>query len=222
MRYAAHFPASTAVAVARAALLAVAACVAVTALAQPSPPTATADAPAAAKRPKIGLVLSGGGARGITHIGVLKVMEEMRIPIGYLAATSMGAIVGGFYASGMSPAKMQEVVTSVNWSKRAGASPDNVSKLLGRADFLGNAGIEITRDDFVNVAARAGALSRDDPSLVNPFLLGGFLNLSGLRNGELVGSPFLAADTFLGPFYFAYGRATGGASSFYLFLGRPL
>jgi NTE family protein len=70
-----------------------------------------ADAPtvvpqAAAPRPKIGLVLSGGGARGITHIGVLKVLEQLRIPIDYVAATSMGAIVGGLYASGMSPAEM--------------------------------------------------------------------------------------------------------------------
>ena len=55
---------------------------------------------AAGKRPKIGLVLSGGGARGLTHIGVLKVLEEMRMPIDYIAATSMGAIVGGLVRSG--------------------------------------------------------------------------------------------------------------------------
>ncbi len=130
----------------------------------------------------------------------------------------------------------------------------------------------IDANDFLNVAVRGGALSRDVPSIVNPYLLGGFLNLSGLRyqqlegsylalgrvvyyhrltrvpylGGELyaggsleagntwqtrndasasdlitAGSVFLGADTFLGPLYFAYGRASGGASSFYLILGKP-
>jgi len=57
--------------------------------------------PAQAQRPRIGLVLSGGGARGAAHVGVLKVLEEMRIPIDAIAGTSMGAVVGGLYASGM-------------------------------------------------------------------------------------------------------------------------
>ena len=61
------------------------------------------------------MVLSGGGARGITHIGVLKVLEELRIPIDYLTATSMGAIVGGLYASGMSAGEMERLVTSLDW-----------------------------------------------------------------------------------------------------------
>ena len=56
---------------------------------------------AAASRPRICLVLSGGGARGMAHIGVLKVLEELKIPIDCIAGTSMGAIVGGLYASGM-------------------------------------------------------------------------------------------------------------------------
>lgn len=53
-------------------------------------------------RPKIGLALSGGGARGAAHVGVIQVLEELRIPIDYIAGTSMGSIVGGLYASGMS------------------------------------------------------------------------------------------------------------------------
>src|SRR5262245_13230745 len=51
-----------------------------------------------AQRPKIGLVLSGGGARGLTHIGVLKVLDALRVPVDCIAATSMGSIVGGMYA----------------------------------------------------------------------------------------------------------------------------
>src|SRR6267142_6037860 len=56
-----------------------------------------------ATRPRVGLVLSGGGARGLAHIGVLKVLEELRVPVDVIAGTSMGAVVGGLYASGMSP-----------------------------------------------------------------------------------------------------------------------
>ncbi|QRR07745.1 BamA/TamA family outer membrane protein [Burkholderia sp. MS455] len=110
-----------------------------TVAAQPLPATATAPAPAAAGtpvaaapaatptathdctadggpagRPSIGLVLSGGGARGYAHLGVLKVLEENRIPIDCIAGTSMGAVVGGLYASGMAAADMQKRLSEVN------------------------------------------------------------------------------------------------------------
>ena len=67
------------------------------------------------RRPKIGLVLGGGGARGAAHVGVLKVLKELRIPIDYIAGTSMGAIVGGLYASGLSPEEIEEVLNSIDW-----------------------------------------------------------------------------------------------------------
>jgi NTE family protein len=66
-------------------------------------------------RPRIGLVLSGGGARGAAHIGVLKVLEENRVPIDAIAGTSMGAVVGGLYASGLSASDIERVMTSVDW-----------------------------------------------------------------------------------------------------------
>jgi NTE family protein len=159
-----------------------------------------------------------------------------------------------------------------NETQRSGSAPEQSYDRIGRSTLYANVGVPIDADDFVNVAVRAGALSRDIPSIVNPYLLGGLLNLSGLRYQQLegsylglgrvvyyhhlaqvpyiggnlyaggsleagntwqqradasasdlitAGSIFLAADTFLGPFYFAYGRASGGASSFYLLLGRP-
>ena len=55
------------------------------------------------KAQKVGLVLSGGGAKGITHIGIIRALEENNIPIDYVAGTSMGAIVGALYAMGYSP-----------------------------------------------------------------------------------------------------------------------
>jgi NTE family protein len=68
-------------------------------------------------------VLSGGGARGLTHIGVLKVLHEMKVPIDYIAATSMGAIVGGLYASGMTPDEMQRALGAVSWPTMLSDSP---------------------------------------------------------------------------------------------------
>jgi NTE family protein len=66
-------------------------------------------------RPKIGLVLSGGGAKGFAHIGVLKVLEKAGIPIDYIGGTSMGSIIGGLYAIGYSADSIQKMVESQNW-----------------------------------------------------------------------------------------------------------
>jgi NTE family protein len=68
-----------------------------------------------AGRPRIGLVLSGGGARGLAHVGVLKVLERERIPVDVIAGTSMGAIVGGLYASGLSAQDVEAEVRKLDW-----------------------------------------------------------------------------------------------------------
>jgi len=68
------------------------------------------------ERPRIGLVLGGGGARGAAHTGVLKELERLRVPIDAIAGTSMGAIVGGLYASGKTPAELQQLVESLDWA----------------------------------------------------------------------------------------------------------
>lgn len=70
---------------------------------------------AAQDRPKIGLALSGGGARGAAHVGVLKVLEELRVPVDYVAGTSMGAVVGGFYAAGYTPEEIEHILTTLDW-----------------------------------------------------------------------------------------------------------
>src|SRR4051812_46983955 len=75
-----------------------------------APADQTTEANAASRRPRIGLVLGGGGARGAAHIGVIKVLEELHIPVDYIVGTSMGSIVGGAYASGASPAEMEKKV----------------------------------------------------------------------------------------------------------------
>ncbi len=69
----------------------------------------------AVERLKIGLALSGGGARGMAHVGVLKILEQEHVPIDYIAGTSMGSIVGGLYASGMSPEEIEHELRTMDW-----------------------------------------------------------------------------------------------------------
>jgi NTE family protein len=68
-------------------------------------------------RPKIGLALGGGGAKGGAHVGVLKVFEELNIPIDYIAGTSIGGIVGGLYATGMTADELAETISSIDWNE---------------------------------------------------------------------------------------------------------
>jgi NTE family protein len=75
------------------------------------------------KRPRIGLVLGGGGAKGAAHIGVLKVLEELKVPIDFIGGTSMGALVASMYASGMSPEEIERTVTALDWDDLFTDSP---------------------------------------------------------------------------------------------------
>jgi NTE family protein len=75
----------------------------------------TQSAQTAAQRPKIGLVLQGGGALGLAHVGVITWLEEHHIPIDYVAGTSMGGLVGGVYATGHNAAEMRQIVKGINW-----------------------------------------------------------------------------------------------------------
>jgi NTE family protein len=91
-------------------------------------------------RPKIGVALSGGGARGFAHIGALKVLHEAGIPIDYLAGTSVGSVIGAAYASGITFEEMTEVCRTMRWrdiakvalSKRGLASIARSQELLNR------------------------------------------------------------------------------------------
>jgi NTE family protein len=99
-----------------------------------------AKPPPGPERPRIGLVLSGGGARGAAHVGVIKVLEEYRIPVDYVAGTSMGSIVGGFYAAGMSAEELERVLTHTDWIDLFQDRPDRSRRYFRRkqddADLL--------------------------------------------------------------------------------------
>ena len=83
-----------------------------------SPFTADASCPndVVTTRPKIGLVLGGGGARGAAHIGVIRKLEELNIPVDYVAGTSMGSLVGALYATGMNADELSRTISSLDWN----------------------------------------------------------------------------------------------------------
>ncbi len=78
----------------------------------------------AAQAQKVGLVFSGGAAKGLAHVGVLKALEENEIPIDYIVGTSMGGIVGGCYAAGMSPDQIEQLVVSAEFLRIINGTPE--------------------------------------------------------------------------------------------------
>ena len=95
---------------------------AVACLAAVATPVEAADetAPGSASRPRVGLVLAGGGAKGGAHVGVLKVLEEMRVPVDCIAGTSMGALIGAGYASGIPAKDLEAFLTGIDWKAVVG------------------------------------------------------------------------------------------------------
>lgn len=85
-----------------------------------------------AARPKVGLVLGGGGARGSAHVGVLKVLEALHVPIDYIAGNSMGAIVGGLYASGFTPGEIEHELKTIDWDDTFDDKPPRAERSYHR------------------------------------------------------------------------------------------
>jgi NTE family protein len=93
----------------------------------------------------MGLVLSGGSAHGFAHVGVLMVLEELRVPVDVVAGTSMGAVVGGLYASGMSPAEMERLLLTTDWEDLLDDRPsrDRLSYRRKQDDVLNYVDLEM-------------------------------------------------------------------------------
>src|SRR5688500_18908703 len=103
------------------------------------PPSTEAERPFAriakdAGRPSVGVAFGGGSARGLAHVGVIRWMEQHRIPIDVAAGTSMGGLVGGAFASGMDAAELEAFITSLNWDQLFGASTFAYKNIRRKAD----------------------------------------------------------------------------------------
>ena len=145
--------------------------------------------------PRIGLVLSGGGARGAAHVGVLKVLEELRIPISAIAGTSMGALVGGTYASGLSPEEMERRLTTADWDFLFVDEPPREDWPMRRKEQ----GMRPTWDFSLGVNAKGvqlpkGALAGQKVELFFADLVKG---ADGVRNFDQLPIPFRAVATDL-------------------------
>ncbi len=112
-------------------------------------------------RPKVCLVLSGGGARGAAHIGVLEVLEQMRVPVDCITGTSMGALVGGAYASGMTTAEMQTMVsgmsTSLLFKEKPPRQDQSIRRKLDDRSIL--FGLEVGLSDEAELLLQKGVVT---------------------------------------------------------------
>jgi NTE family protein len=102
-------------------------------------------------RPKIGLTLSGGGARGFAHIGALKMIDSLQIPVDYIAGTSMGGIIGALYASGYSAEKIEQMAYEANWEELFTDRPPRSSIPYLQKKDDGKFQIELGLDGFTPV-----------------------------------------------------------------------
>ena len=112
--------------------------------------TPSPDADAGMQRPRIGLVLGGGGARGGAHVGVLTVLEELRIPIDCIVGTSMGALIGATYAASAPVARIEREILSVDWSATLGSEGQRALTPMQRK----LAGITYTNNLEFNISRR--------------------------------------------------------------------
>ncbi len=160
-----------------------------------APTAAVSPTAQALSRPRIGLVLSGGGARGLAHVGVLKMLERERIPIDVIAGTSMGAIIGGLYASGMSALQLEKELLAVNWDDVFASRVDRplLSQRRKEQDFELSPLLEFGMRDG-ELRAPLGALSgRGLESLLRRYTL----PVRGVRDFSQLAIPFRAVATDL-------------------------
>ena len=96
----------------------------------------------AGKRPKISLVLGGGGARGFSHIGVFRVLQEENVPIDLVVGTSIGSIAGAFYCAGIPLDKVEELSKEINWKSISNVSIPSIVAMLTKEELLSNEQVE--------------------------------------------------------------------------------
>ncbi|MBE2244467.1 MAG: patatin-like phospholipase family protein [Burkholderiaceae bacterium] len=172
-----------------------------------APPSATPLA-AGAHRPRICLVLSGGGARGAAHVGVIQVLEEMRVPIDCIAGTSMGAIVGAAYASGMSVHEMMRELDKLTLERLFSDKPPRALEPMS-----------VKADDFVPLASFEFGLSKQGLATPKGLISGVALEaelrhlvkVRGVHRFDDLPIPYRAVATNLGNgtiFVFDHGELT--------------
>jgi NTE family protein len=147
------------------------------------------------ERPKIGLVLSGGGARGGAHVGVLKAIEEYGIPVDYIAGTSMGAIIGALYASGYSADEIEKILIETDWNTALKDNPARKDQTMRKkqleAEFLIPLRVGFNHGE---IQLPLGAINGQHLDQIFQTL---FLPVVGINNFDNLPIPFRAVATDL-------------------------
>jgi len=148
----------------------------------------------AQERPKIALVLSGGGARGGAHVGVLKVLEQNRIPIDMIIGTSMGSFMGGLYAAGESPESIEKMLVTTDWHQYIKADFDRekipMQRKMLEYRYQGKIGFGINADN--ELVLPTGVLKREPLLLYFDKLTS---NVKDIHNFDKLSIPFRAVAT---------------------------
>jgi NTE family protein len=172
------------------------------------------------QRPKIGLVLSGGGARGGAHLGVIKMFEKYHIPIDMIAGTSMGAFVGGLYASGKTSDEIEQLLVTTPWDKYISVSYDRTESPFRRKqfqrDFPGNLKVGINAD--YEPALQAGLFSGQQ---MLTLLKTQTLQVNNLENFSDFPIPFIAVASDLKNGEAVYLREGDLSQSIYASIAIP-
>ncbi|MCD4668640.1 MAG: patatin-like phospholipase family protein [Sulfurimonas sp.] len=146
------------------------------------------------ERPTIALVLSGGGARGGAHVGVLKVLDEKKIPIDFIVGTSMGSFVGGLYASGKTPQEIEKLLVTTDWEKHIRTdfvrSDTPMRKKKTEYNYQGRMGLGVDVNN--NIVLPTGVLKRQ-PMLLK--FLKEFEHVSHIKDFSKLPIPFKAVAT---------------------------
>lgn len=160
-----------------------------------SEPVAPVAQPGPQLRPQIGLVLSGGGARGLAHVGVLKVLEREHIPADMIAGTSMGAIIGGLFASGMSARDLERELLAINWGTVFNSRVDRqqLSQRRKEEDFEFSPAVEVGMREGEFRLPQGTLSSRGLEILLRRFTL----PVRNVQNFDDLPTPFRAVATDL-------------------------
>ena len=146
------------------------------------------------ERPKIALVLSGGGARGGAHVGVLKVLEENRIPVDMIVGTSMGSFVGGLYVAGKTPQEIEKMLTTTNWREYIRTNFDRTDTPIRKKNidytYQGRLGLGINADN--ELVLPTGVLKRQNMLLKFMELTE---NVNNIHDFDKLGIPYRAVAT---------------------------
>ncbi len=157
-------------------------------------PIAVGGEKAQARRPKIGLVLGGGGARGAAHVGVLRALKEMNIPVDYITGTSMGSVVGSLFAIGLDPDEIEAILLGVDWDDLFSDRPRRTQRIFRRKEDDSAAFLPVEWGWKGRIALSSGVIAGQKLSFA---FRDDYLYLAGHQGFDNLSYPFRAVATDL-------------------------